>query len=183
MCFTTCFRRLPLSASILLHQPIPFPSAHTSTTATPAATIIRASIIDTALPRPFATLHPPPQPADPASSPTSPSVPLQATANLATTIIGAGIMALPRAFATLGIVLGMAMLAVIFVLSFFSLGALVRCVQGCLTEGLWRSAGVPVQQGSLWSVRALLLNGPRCRRFPTTTPTQGIPAHTPLDVS
>lgn len=53
----------------------------------------------------------------------------QATANLATTIIGAGIMALPRAFATLGVVLGASMLAVIFVLSFFSLGVLVRVSQ------------------------------------------------------
>jgi amino acid permease len=35
-------------------------------------------------------------------------------------------MALPKAFATLGLVLGAAMLAVVFVLSFFSLGALVR---------------------------------------------------------
>ncbi|EFN60084.1 hypothetical protein CHLNCDRAFT_133392 [Chlorella variabilis] len=52
-----------------------------------------------------------------------------ATANLATTIIGAGIMALPRAFATLGVVLGASMLAVIFVLSFFSLGVLVRVSQ------------------------------------------------------
>lgn len=50
----------------------------------------------------------------------------QATANLATTIIGAGIMALPKAFGTLGIVLGMACLAGIFVLSLFSLNALVR---------------------------------------------------------
>ncbi|PSC67577.1 hypothetical protein C2E20_8765 [Micractinium conductrix] len=50
----------------------------------------------------------------------------QATANLATTIIGAGIMALPRAFATLGIVLGMGSLAGVFVLSLFSLNALVR---------------------------------------------------------
>ncbi len=52
---------------------------------------------------------------------------LQATANLATTIIGAGIMALPRAFATLGLLLGAAMLAIIFVLSLFTLSALVRC--------------------------------------------------------
>jgi lipopolysaccharide export LptBFGC system permease protein LptF len=51
----------------------------------------------------------------------------QATANLATTIIGAGIMALPRAFATLGLVLGATMLGLIFILSFFSLGSLVRC--------------------------------------------------------
>lgn len=53
----------------------------------------------------------------------------QATANLATTIIGAGIMALPKAFATLGILLGMLMLAVVFVLSLFSLNALVRVSQ------------------------------------------------------
>jgi amino acid permease len=58
---------------------------------------------------------------------------VQATANLGVTTIGAGIMALPRAFATLGIVLGMAMLAVVFVLSFFSLGALVR--SGWLSRG------------------------------------------------
>ncbi|KAI7843114.1 hypothetical protein COHA_003285 [Chlorella ohadii] len=53
----------------------------------------------------------------------------QATANLATTIIGAGIMALPRAFATLGIVLGAGSLAFIFVLSMFSLKALVKVSQ------------------------------------------------------
>lgn len=53
----------------------------------------------------------------------------QATANLATTIIGAGIMALPRAFATLGLVLGATMLGLIFILSFFSLGSLVRVSQ------------------------------------------------------
>ena len=39
-------------------------------------------------------------------------------------------MALPRAFATLGIVLGMGSLAGVFVLSLFSLNALVRCTRG-----------------------------------------------------
>ena len=55
----------------------------------------------------------------------------QATANLATTIIGAGIMALPCAFATLGIVLGTTTLALIYSLSFFSLGALIRRARRC----------------------------------------------------
>uniref|UniRef100_A0A1D2A8A4 Amino acid transporter transmembrane domain-containing protein n=2 Tax=Auxenochlorella protothecoides TaxID=3075 RepID=A0A1D2A8A4_AUXPR len=50
-----------------------------------------------------------------------------ATANLATTIMGAGIMALPRAFATLGLGLGFGLLMAVFALSFFSLDALVRC--------------------------------------------------------
>ena len=53
--------------------------------------------------------------------------PAQSTANLATTIIGAGIMALPRTFATLGIVLGVGMMALVYGLSYFSLFALVRC--------------------------------------------------------
>jgi amino acid permease len=48
-----------------------------------------------------------------------------ATAALASTIIGAGIMALPRAFATLGLVVGGALLALVFALSLFSLSALV----------------------------------------------------------
>lgn len=39
-------------------------------------------------------------------------------------------MALPRAFATLGLVLGMSMLALVLGLSFFSLGALVKCAVG-----------------------------------------------------
>lgn len=50
----------------------------------------------------------------------------QATANLATTIIGAGIMALPRAFATLGVVVGAVLLVGVLGLSFFSLASLVR---------------------------------------------------------
>ncbi|GAB4822493.1 hypothetical protein N2152v2_009539 [Parachlorella kessleri] len=51
---------------------------------------------------------------------------LQSTANLATTIIGAGIMALPRTFATLGILLGATMMGLVFGLSYFSLFGLVR---------------------------------------------------------
>lgn len=40
-------------------------------------------------------------------------------------------MALPKAFATLGLLLGGASLAFVFVLSFFSLGALVRRAKHC----------------------------------------------------
>ena len=71
----------------------------------------------------------------------------QATANLATTIIGAGIMALPRAFATLGVLLGAGCLAAIFGLSLFSLSALVRWALGNLGAG-GGSAWVP--GGLIW---------------------------------
>lgn len=53
----------------------------------------------------------------------------QATANLATTIIGAGIMALPHAFATMGLLLGSAMLLLVYGLSKFSLQGLVHVSQ------------------------------------------------------
>ncbi|KAK9815771.1 hypothetical protein WJX72_009225 [[Myrmecia] bisecta] len=46
--------------------------------------------------------------------------------NLANTTIGAGIMALPRAFATLGIMLGTVMLVITYALSYFSLATIVR---------------------------------------------------------
>lgn len=41
-------------------------------------------------------------------------------------------MALPRTFATLGIVLGVAMMGLVYGLSYFSLFALVRCSGGGL---------------------------------------------------
>lgn len=67
----------------------------------------------------------------------------QATSALAATIIGAGIMALPRAFATLGLVLGGGLLVVIFSLSFFSLGALVRAAEAAQK---WTYAGLTKSQ-------------------------------------
>jgi amino acid permease len=48
------------------------------------------------------------------------------TSALAATIIGAGIVALPKAFATLGLVLGIGLLAVVWSLAYFSLAALIR---------------------------------------------------------
>eukprot|EP00889_Picochlorum_renovo_P004354 jgi/Picre1/31384/NNA_006736.t1 len=48
------------------------------------------------------------------------------TAALAATIVGAGIVALPRAFAALGLIPGMAIFMVIFGLAMFSLSALIR---------------------------------------------------------
>ena len=48
------------------------------------------------------------------------------TSALAATIIGAGIVALPKAFATLGLLLGIGLLAVVWSLAYFSLAALIR---------------------------------------------------------
>lgn len=80
----------------------------------------------------------------------------QATANLATTIIGAGIMALPRAFATMGLLLGFGLLMCMFALSFFSLAALVRCAALArvstyaeLVQGQFGEAGSRVLEGSI----------------------------------
>lgn len=51
--------------------------------------------------------------------------------------IGAGIMALPRTFATLGILLGTTMMGLVFGLSYFSLFALIRCEAVCQNSGLF----------------------------------------------
>lgn len=83
----------------------------------------------------------------------------QATAALAATIIGAGIMALPRAFATLGIVLGIGLLSIVFGLSFFSLSALVRAAR---VAKEWTYAGLAESQfgrpGATALKIAILLN-------------------------
>jgi len=83
----------------------------------------------------------------------------QATAALAATIIGAGIMALPRAFATLGLVLGGSLLAVVFGLSLFSLSALIRAAR---SAGRWTYADLAESQfgtaGATALTIAILLN-------------------------
>lgn len=58
-----------------------------------------------------------------------------ATAALAATIVGAGIVALPRAFATLGLVLGSILTLCIFGLSSYTLSAMIRSATsaGCWT--------------------------------------------------
>jgi hypothetical protein len=66
-----------------------------------------------------------------------------ATATLAVTMLGAGIMALPRAFAILGIVLGVNLNIAVYALSFFSLGALVRCSN---LTGKWTYASLAASQ-------------------------------------
>ena len=74
------------------------------------------------------------------------------TSALAATIIGAGIVALPRAFATLGLLLGGVLLTVVFSLSFFSLSALIRAAQAakCWTyDALARSQFGFLGSGSL----------------------------------
>lgn len=70
--------------------------------------------------------------------------------------MGAGIMALPRAFATLGLVLGFGLLMGIFALSFFSLAALVRCAgiarrstYAELVHGEFGMAGSRLLEGSV----------------------------------
>lgn len=63
----------------------------------------------------------------------------QATSNLSMTIIGAGIMALSKAFATLGMVLGLVILSSVFFLSLFSLAALVKAAQ---RSSVWTYRGV-----------------------------------------
>lgn len=82
-----------------------------------------------------------------------------ATATLAATIIGAGIMALPRAFATLGLLLGSLLLAFIFFLAIFSLAALIKSAR---SAGCWTYADLAKSQfgraGAASLQAAILLN-------------------------
>jgi hypothetical protein len=75
-----------------------------------------------------------------------------ATAALTNTIVGAGIVALPRAFASLGILPGALLLAAFFYLSRFTLAAMIRSAS---TVGVWTYDELVRSQFGEWGARSL----------------------------
>jgi sodium-coupled neutral amino acid transporter 2 len=75
-----------------------------------------------------------------------------ATAALTNTIVGAGIVALPKAFASLGVVPGSLLLGAFFYLSRYTLAAMIRSAN---TVGVWTYDELVRNQFGSWGARSL----------------------------